>query len=408
MPGELVLFGGEGAGELTRALGPLSHLALPAVMKRAGQIGALVIDARTPLDRFQAEELLRALYDDPRRPLRALLPSRVVACIAPNDVEGAFALGRFGIAGVVTSTSELRAQLDRMRAPALPMRVPLQAPARSTRLGPRRGAELPTVAIGYQHAPETLTALALYGRVLRAHASECSVFGDVATLIDVMVRCGLTCQTNLAAKAGVSHSGQFIGSFAFYRSLRRTRYGRIPDHPTGRIAMDVFIAVDEVLHEVLHLLFLANELRTGLAATHTLIAEELSLTWWQGAIHQRVFPEWLDDGTVLAINDDFLLSEANAGRRGFFEIGTVFSRYETYPWIPYVIAHLPERPSYIGERPDLSAVIEAWQSVPEAAFLCANPEPLAIDVAFDGYPGLPAGFTYAPRPLHEVEPASAA
>ena len=77
MPGELVLFGGEGASELTRALGPLSHLALPAVMKRAGQIGALVIDARTPLDRFQAEELLRALYDDPRRPLRALLPSRV-------------------------------------------------------------------------------------------------------------------------------------------------------------------------------------------------------------------------------------------------------------------------------------------------------------------------------------------
>ena len=38
-------------------------------------------------------------------------------------------------------------------------------------------------------------------------------------------------------------------------------YARIPDHPDGAIAMDVFIAVDEILHEVLHLLFLANELR---------------------------------------------------------------------------------------------------------------------------------------------------
>jgi hypothetical protein len=390
-----VLFGSAEPTELSPAR-PLTRLELPALMKRSSEIDALVIDARARLDRFQAEELLRALYDDPRRPIQPLLPSRIVAWIAPSDVEAAFALGRFGIAGAVTSASAVRAHLDRMGSRPMPMSVPIQAPARSTRLGPRRGAELPTVAIGYQHAPETLSALALYQRVLRAHAAECSVFGDVATLLHVMVSEGLTCQTNLAAKAGVSHSGQFIGSFDFYRALRRTRYGRIPDHPTQRIAMDVFIAVDEVLHEVLHLLFLANELRTGVAATHTLIAEELSLTWWQGAIHQRVFPEWLDDGSILAINDDFLLSEANAIRRGFFEIGTVFSRYETYPWIPYVIDHLPERDGYIGERPDLSAVLRAWESVPDAAFLRAGPDRLQTPLPFDSYPRAPATFTYAP------------
>jgi len=375
--------------------GQLPRLELPSVMKHASDIDGLVIDARDPLGSFQGEELLRALFDDPRRPQWRLRPERIVAWIAPNDIESAFALGRFGIAAAVTTAGEVTAELERMGT-RRPMPVPVQAPARGTRLGPRRSAEQPTVAIGYAHAPETLNALARYQQVLRSLAHESSVFADVATLIEVMVAEGLTCQTNLAAKAGVSHSGQFIGSFAFYRSLRRTRYGRIPDHPQRAIEMDVFIAVDEVLHEVLHLLYLANELRTGTAATHTLIAEELSITWWQGLIHQRVFPEWLSDGRTLAINDDFLLSEANASRRGFFETGTVFSRYETYPWIPYVIGHLPDRCAYIGERPDLSAVLGAWESVPDAAFLRAGPERLQMRLPFHSYPRVPSTFTYAP------------
>ncbi len=380
------------------ALGDLPRFDLPTVMKHAPAIDALVIDAREPIDRFEAEGLLAALFDDPRRPRRRLRPERIVAWIAAGDVETAFALGRFGIAGAFTSARAIEGALERMRGcepDPLPMPT-VDAPARSAFLGPRRGAELPTVAIGHRHAPETLDALARYIDVLRAHAAETSIYEDVATLIEVMLDRGLTCQTNLAAKAGVSHSGQFIGSMAFYRSLRRTRYGRIVDPPCGSIAMDVFIAVDEVLHEVLHLLFLANELRTGRAARHTLIAEELSLTWFQGAIHRRVFPDWLSDGRILAINDDFLLSEANAARRGFFETGTVFSRYETYPWIPHVIDHLPERRSYIGERPDLTAVLEAWQSIPEAAFLCAKPDGLRVPVAFDAYPPAPSSFSYAP------------
>ena len=190
--------------------------------------------------------------------------------------------------------------------------------------------------------------------MLREHAHASTVFADVATLIDVMVDEGLTCQTNLAAKAGATHTGQFIGSFEFYRELRRTRYGRIPDHPAGAIAMDVFIAVDEVLHEVLHLLFLANELRAGIVPRSTLLAEELSLTWWQAVVHNRVFPEWLADRHILEINDDFMLSAENQESRRFWKTGTVFDQYAGYPWVPHVLARLPARASYIGQRPDLA------------------------------------------------------
>ncbi len=370
---------------------------LPGVMKDAGcgTLRALVLDARSPDDFFRAQELLRTLYDDPRRPRRLLQPSRVIALVANGDVQAAFALGRYGIAGVLEERAlgELDLRLTRILGTSLypaPLTVPKLAPPRPTRLGPRAENELPTVTIGYRHAPETLDALARYLRVLREHKSECTVFADVAELIDVMVREGLTCQTNLAAKAGATHTGQFIGSFEFYRELRRTRYGRIPDHPRAEIAMDVFVAVDEILHEVLHLLFLSNQLRAGIEPTSTLFAEELSLTWWQAVIHNLVFPDWLADQHILEINDDFLLSEPNAAKRGFWKIGTVFERYAAYPWVPYVIGRLPERASYIGERADLAHVIDAYRGKPEAAFLLSGPvERLTIPVAFDGYPKVP-------------------
>jgi hypothetical protein len=240
------------------------------------------------------------------------------------------------------------------------------------------------------HAPPTLDALERYQRVLREHAHQSTVFADVATLIEVLVAEGLTCQTNLAAKAGATHTGQFIGSFEFYRELRRTRYGRIPDHPEGVIAMDVFIAVDEVLHEVLHLLFLANQIRAGIAPQSTQLAEELSLTWWQAVVHNRVFPEWLADRHILEINDDFMLSEGNQESREFWKIRTVFEQYAGYPWVPYVLTRLPERASYIGQRADLAEVIASFESRPEAAFLVPHAaERLAIPVAFDAYPPIP-------------------
>jgi hypothetical protein len=248
------------------------------------------------------------------------------------------------------------------------------------------------VAIGYRHHPETLDALARYVRVLREASRESTVFADVATLIDVMVAEDLTCQTNLAAKAGASHTGQFVGSFAFYRELRRTRYARIPDHPDGTIAMDVFIAVDEVLHEVLHLLFLANGFRGGAPAGSTLLAEELSVSWWQAVVHNRAFPEWLADRHILEINDDFMLCESNQESRGFWKVGAVFDQYLGYPWVPYVLARLPKRPSYIGQRADLAEVIASFASRPEAAFLLPRAvERLTVPVAFDAYPPVPPG-----------------
>ena len=390
---DLVHFG-SGALDLS---GLVHRKSVTGVLKAAarGAIGALLIDARSADDFFRAQELLRALYDDPRRPRRLLHPSRVLALIANGDVDAAFTLGRFGIAGVVEAraAAELAPRLARLRASSpdpSPLTTPALAPPRSTGLGARAATELPTVAIGYRHAPATLAALGRYVQVLRAHADESSVFADIATLIDVMVTEGLTCQTNLATKAGATHTGQFIGSFAFYRELRRTRYGRIPDHPAGAIAMDVFIAVDEVLHEVLHLLFLANELRAGLTPRATFFAEELSLTWWQALAHNRVFPEWLADRHILEINDDFLLSEPNQDARGFWNVGTVFAQYAGYPWVPYVLAQLPARASYIGSRADLAAVIASFASRPDAAFLVPNAaQRLAIPVAFTAYPTVP-------------------
>jgi hypothetical protein len=393
---------------------------ITGVLKHAAAIGALVLDARAPADFVRALELLRALYDDPRRPARVLHPHRVLAIVGDGDVEAAFAFGRFGIAGVLEGSklAQLPARIDRAlrtEERAVPLPVPILAPHRSTRLAPRAETDPPIVAIGYRHAPETLEALDRYVTSLRAHAHESTVFADVATLIEVMVRDGLTCRTNLATKAGATHGGQFIGSLEFYRELRRTRYAKIPDHPDGAIAMDVFISVDEVVHEVLHLLFLANELCAGGGAASTLFAEELSTTWWQAVVHHRVFPEWLCDRHILEINDDFLLSEENQEPRAFWKVGTVFDRYAAYPWIPYVLSHLPERASYIGERADLQQLLEAYADNPSARFLLGDRARLEIPVSFDGYPPIPpalrvgaesSGITPLPRDTRtEARPA---
>jgi hypothetical protein len=377
---------------------PLPRKGIPGIVKAAasGSIRALVVDARSAGDFFRAQELLRTLYDDPRRPRPVLSPGRVLALIATGDVEAAFTIGRYGVAGALEERAlgELGPRLRRILAShpaAPPLTTPAFAPPRSTRLGARPETELPTVTIGYRHHPETLEALARYVGVLREAAHESTVFADVATLIDVMVAENLTCQTNLAAKAGATHTGQFIGSFAFYRELRRTRYGRIPDHPEGTIAMDVFIAVDEVLHEVLHLLFLANGFRGGVPARTTLLAEELSVSWWQAVVHNRVFPEWLADRHILEINDDFMLCESNQESRGFWQVGAVFDQYVGYPWVPYVLARLAERRGYIGQRPDLAEVIASFAGRPEAAFLLPRAAELAIPVAFGAYPRVPPG-----------------
>ena len=237
-PTNLVHFG----SGVVDAPGLIRRKTVASVVKAAaaGAIGALVVDARSADDFFRAQALLRALYDDPRNPRRVLHPGRVIALVATGDVEAAFTLGRYGIAGVLEQRAlgELEPRLRRILESAPRRGSADDARARAAALdaprarGPR--LQLPTVAIGYRHAPETLAALARYVRVLREQADASTVFADVATLIDVMVGEGLTCQTNLAAKAGATHTGQFIGSFEFYRELRRTRYGRIPDHPARR------------------------------------------------------------------------------------------------------------------------------------------------------------------------------
>jgi hypothetical protein len=304
----------------------------------------------------------------------------VLAVIATGDSDAAFAFGRYGIAGVV----EARAQGE--------------LGARVSRLGPRAEHELPTVALGRRHAPETLAWLAHYVRTLGAAAGESTVFADVATIIDVLVAEDLTCQTNLATKAGATHDGQFIGSFEFYRELRRTRYGRIPDHPDGAIEMDVFVALDEVLHEVIHLLYLANRMRAGLEARHHRIGEEFSATWWQAVVHARVFPDWLADRHILEINDDFMLCERNAERSEFWTVGYVFDQFVDYPWVPYVLARLPARASYVGERPDLAELVATFPARPEAAFLVPSArERLAVPVAFDSYPPTPTALRVGSR-----------
>jgi hypothetical protein len=265
--------------------------------------------------------------------------------------------------------------------------MPAITAAPAARVSSSGDGATPQVVLAYRHAPDTLDLLERYQRVLKDAGGESSVFSDVATLLGVLVRDGLTGQTNLACKVGAAPEGQFIGSFEFYRQLRRTRYGRVPDPTEPNLAMEVFIAVDEVLHDTLHLLFLANELRAGLVPRSTQFAEELSVSWWQGAIHRRVLPAWLSDDSIFELNDDFLLAERNQDERSFWKIAHVFAQYRHFPWVSHVLAQLPARPAYIGQRPDLPALVRRFVSRPEAAFVARQPtERLCIPVPFDTYP----------------------
>lgn len=372
-----------------------------AVVKGAslGRIGALLLDARTPDDSFTAEELLRASYDDPHGAQRPLHPHRVLALVPSGDIETAFALGRYGIAGVMAEPplEQLAARLNRIlrsEPEGQPLVMPALSPARAARLVPRGANDLPTVTIGYRHAPETLELLGRYTRVLREHAHESSVFADTARLFEVLVAQGLTCQTNLACKVGATHSGQFTGAPSYYRSLRHTRYRHLPDPPGAGadLNMEGFITIDEILHDVLHLLFLANHLRAKLPPRSTQFAEELSVSWWQGVIHNRVFPEWLNGSHILEINDDFLLQEQNQSERDFWTVAHVFDRYQHFPWVRHVLYELPLRASYIGERPDLPELLRGFEQRPEAQFLLQGAaERLGIPVPFDQYPVTPLG-----------------
>jgi hypothetical protein len=363
---------------------------------RAGHLEVLVLDARRPA-LARAEDLLRALYDDPRIPRRLIEPHRVLALIDDGDVEAAFVLGRFGLGALLETRAiaSLPSRLEALRARPLrraPLPAPRLAPARTERLGPALPQLPAPIVVGHAHTPDTLAALARYVDVLRASARESTVFADVATLLTTLLEEGLTFQTDLATKAGVSRSGQFIGSFDYYRSLRRTRYAAIPDAPPGTIAMEVFVAIDEILHEVLHLLFFANVTRGAAShgrAAHTEVAEELSLTWWQAVVHQRVWGDWLADRHILGINDDFVLSADNAEARGFFHERAVFARYASFPWIAQVLARLPEREVYVGERPDLDDLLRAYAMRPEAAFLSRAPERLRVRLPFESYPRVP-------------------
>lgn len=360
---------------------------------RAGRVGALVLDARHPAEFTRAMDLLRAMYDDARGAPRSLHPARVLALVATGDVEAAFAFGRYGLGRVLEARDLLQLEgcIDRiLRSDPQPLPISAAGPLRTARLSPRAPNELPTVTIGYAHAPETLAALARYDAALTEASEASTVFADVATILRTLVDEGLSCQTNLACKAGATHSGQYIGSFAFYRELRRTRYARIPDHPDGAIAMDVFIAVDEVLHEALHLLFLANRIRAGREPEHTLVAEEFSLTWWQGVIHNRVFPEWIVGPEILEINDDFLVCERNQEPFRFWTVGHVFDAYASYPWVPRSVEALPDRGSYIGQRPDVTRLQHKLTARPDAGFLFEHGSAgFVVPGPFDGTPSTP-------------------
>jgi hypothetical protein len=389
----VIVFGGPGLGPLGGVR--IAHRRQRATVEdaaRRGLVSAVIIDARAPEDFVRGQELLRALFDNPRQPKPALAPGRILALIGTGEVEAAFAFGRFGIAGVLEAhrRCELAWRLEQMLA-SEPKREPIIAPQRPTLLSGRPPDELPIVTIGYRHDPRTLAGLERYCIGLREHAEHSTVFADAAMLIELLVGEGLTCQTNLASKAGVTHTGQFIGSFSYYRELRHTRYANIPEHPTGALAMEVFVAIDEILHEVLHLLFMANELRAGIEARHPLLAEELSLSWWQGVLHNRVFPDWICDRHILEINDDFALCEDKQHSWEFWKIGSVFDQYAHYPWVRWLLAQLPERASYIGQRADLDQLIASFERKPEAAFLRPRAAELRLAVPFDSYPTLPAG-----------------
>jgi hypothetical protein len=89
--------------------------------------------------------------------------------------------------------------------------------------------------------------------------------------------------------------------------------------------------------------------------------------------------------------------KGNQESRGFWKIGTVFDGYAGFPWVPYVLARLPRRPSYTGQRADLPEVIASFASRAETAFLVPRAaERLAVPVSFDAYPSVPPQLRIGP------------
>ena len=225
----------------------------------------------------------------------------------------------------------------------------------------------PYFPISFEHR------LAILGFIerLRAISHQCTVFADVAGILDSVLQSNAYVQLVRNTKAGTARQFGFVGSNKFYESQATRRYRNVPRPPApSSLSTTSFILIDELVHEALHILFLAQGVRGRQAGLHSYFAEELSVTWWSDTILGSVFHDWLPRGTLLNINDDFLLDETNECPFEFWSMGFVFcGMTKSCQWLIPLVEGLQPRSLYIGERPDISQYYRDLKEVGAAQFI---------------------------------------
>jgi len=89
-------------------------------------------------------------------------------------------------------------------------------------------------------------------------------------------------------------------------------------------------------------------------------------------------------------NYEFLIQESHAAKFGFWTLGTVFEeRARNSPWLQYLVGILPDRQTYIGERPDIRCCYDGLREIEAARFIFEQPEEkLRMPTVLDAYPSL--------------------
>lgn len=223
-------------------------------------------------------------------------------------------------------------------------------------------------------------AAAEFIRRLRALPERLPLYQDVAQLLELELSRNLVWQSTLDTKIGTMADKAFMGHDKFYDRLALTRYANVPRVPAYEpFTTTSWIIVDEMLHEVLHMLFFAQWRRGAFKYENSHFAEETSVSWWSAKVMAAVFP-WLPQARLEPVNHDFLFESQGVDRSGFFLHGSVFdSLTPSHGWLIPLIDALPQREVYITERPDAQAYFKALEGIPAAGFIVSRD---AVDYRF--------------------------
>lgn len=207
-------------------------------------------------------------------------------------------------------------------------------------------------------------------RRLRAVPDAPVMFHDIALILEYELEHNLIWQSAHEA-FGTIDWGQWVAADTSYRELASdAQYACVftqkPPEPFDELS---YFLCEDLVHDALHLLFFAQQRRGTVKYDNTLVAEEFSVIWWVQKIVTTIFP-WVPMHAMVNVQQHFYFSFPEESRLALWERGTVFEVYASQqPWIPPVLAALPQRDVYITERPDAEQVWEELKSYPPAKFL---------------------------------------